>query len=473
MLDLNLMSAALASLDALAPSAAIAGWLLTFLVHSTVWLGGAALFLRARPRASAGLRDFLWRAALVASLITPTAQLAAGAVWNWEPFGGAWSVAGAPAAPLAPVLPAAGIAPPAPDLLTVAAESEAGAASQPAAAPAQVPAAPLDVPWTPLLLAVWAGGALLALGGLIRGTLRLRRTLRGRALLGDGAARSALERLLRPFGGRAPRIRLTSSAALDVPIALGLARPEICVPDRALRELDAAQQSALVGHELCHLLRRDPLWLSGFDLARRIFFFQPLLAHARRGAHDAAEELCDAWAARRTGNPVALAECLVEVARWLAPAHRPRAAACMARPDSPLRSRVARLLEPRRGGDDRPSRRARAGIAAGMLGLALLLPGVSCQMNGHAPWPDRARDAGPAAPQSELALIQEQMRWLEQELAATRAEWESTAAQDASAAPDGVGERLLLLQERLAALRPLAADLARTLPRSHPTHNAR
>ncbi len=466
-------------LDAALPTAAVTGWLLTFLVHSTIWLGGAALFLRVRPGATAGLRDFLWRAALLASLITPTAQVAAGAAWNWEPFGGAWSVAAPAPAPLAaqPSAPAsdpfaAEVAPIGP---AAAPEPAVLAGAGPAAAPQQspAPAAPFTIPWTALLLGIWAAGALLALAGLLRGSLRLRRNLRGRALLGEGAARRALERLLRPLGGRAPRVRLTTSAALDVPIALGLARPEICVPDRAVRELDAAQQSALVGHELCHVLRRDPLWLTGFDLARRVFFFQPLLILARRGAHDAAEELCDAWSARRTGNPVALAECLVEVARWIAPGNRTHAAACMARPDSPLRSRVARLLDPERPGEDRPSRRLRAGIAAGVLGLAALLPSVSCQVNGHAPWPDRAPSAGPVTAQSELQLIQEQMRWLEGELAATRAEWESTAAREPQSAGPAFGERLLDLQERLAALRSLAADLARELPRNSNTAHAR
>lgn len=453
----------------------IAGWLLTFLVHSTIWLGGVALFLRLQPSASAGLRDFLWRAALVASLVTPTAQFAAGAVWNWEPFGGAWSVAGLPA-PAAETLPASVPA----ESVGLAATSEVSAAPPllvlgPAASPEpHTLAAPdFDMPWTALLLGIWAGGAVLALSGLIRGTLRLRRTLRGRSLLGESVARRALERLLRPLGGRAPRVRLTSSAALDVPIALGLARPEICVPDRALRELDAAQQSALVGHELCHLLRRDPLWLAAFDCARRLFFFQPLLILARRGAHDAAEELCDSWSARRTGNPVALAECLVEVARWLSPSERHRAAACMARPHSPLRSRIARLLAADRPGDERPSRRLRAGIAAGMLGLTLVLPGASCQISGHAPWPDRVAAAGPASAQDELKLIQEQMLWLEQELAATRTEWEFIASQQSAAGSAPIGERLLVLQERLAALRPLAADLARSLPRTSNNHSSR
>lgn len=461
-------------LDFALPFSAFAGWLLTFFVHSTIWLGAAALFLWLRPRTSAGLRDFLWRSALVASLVTPTAQLAAGAAWNWEPFGGAWSMAAAPdPTPLAAVAPP--LPDPAPDGILIANEPALAAESSADAAlpTAELPAPVKNLPWIGILVAVWAAGALWALAGLLRGTLRLHRTLRGRSLLGEGVAHRALERLLRPLGGRAPRVRLTSSAALDVPIALGLTQPEICVPDRALRELGPAQQSALVGHELSHLLRRDPLWLAAFDFARRIFFFQPLLAHAQRGAHDAAEELCDAWSARRTGNPVALAECLVEVARWISPTHRHRAAACMARPDSPLRSRVARLLEPGRVGGERPSAWARAGIASGMLGFALLLPAVSCQLTRHDPWPDRLPTAGLDSPRAELELIQEQLLWLEQELSATRAEWEFQALQEPDSTETGASERLLALQERLAALRTLAADLARSLPRIHHTSPSR
>ncbi len=443
-----------------------ASWLLTFALHSTLWLGGAALAMRLRRNASAALRDFLWRAALAASLLTPSLQLAAGVA----PLGGAWRVAPAEPAPEVAVLAAtpasAGALQAATDLLPAAPASSVApptfspGSALPASSDAALDldaraAAAAPTPWRELLLGVWAALAVVAVGALLCDAARLRRSLRGRRGLTEGASARALERLLRPLGRRAPRVRLTESQALTVPIALGLLRPEICVPRRALRDLGPAQQRALIGHELAHLLRQDPLWLGVFALAARLFWFQPLLRVARREAHHAAEELCDAWSARRTGDPVALADCLVEVARWLVPGRAPLAAACMARPDSPLRQRVTRLLERGGEGRERLPAWARGSAAAAIVGAALLLPAISCHA---APvWPAGSylvsEDADPAA---ELAVIREQIGWLIAELDAARTE-------AGASAPDGVSTRLAALQDRLRALREMADSISSQL----------
>ena len=47
-------------------------WLLTVLVHSTLWCGIAWLCLRLFPRTHARLRETIWYTALAASFITPT-----------------------------------------------------------------------------------------------------------------------------------------------------------------------------------------------------------------------------------------------------------------------------------------------------------------------------------------------------------------------------------------------------------------
>src|SRR5262245_54118246 len=52
------------------------GWLVTYLIHSTLLLSGAwlcdRLFLRGRPH----WQEFVWRVALVGGLVTATAQSA-------------------------------------------------------------------------------------------------------------------------------------------------------------------------------------------------------------------------------------------------------------------------------------------------------------------------------------------------------------------------------------------------------------
>jgi hypothetical protein len=268
-----------------------------------------------------------------------------------------------------------------------------------------------------------------------------------------------LRKLLERAGSGARGVRLTSSDGLRVPVALGVFRREICVPRRALRDLPPPQQRAMIGHELAHLLRRDPAWLGGFELARRLFFFQPLLVLAQRGAHEAAEELCDAWSARRTGDPVALAECLVEVARWLEPRGRrealPLAAACMARPDSPLARRIDALLATPAAASaappERASRALRAGICVAALGIVAVAPGFT---------------AGPGelSLEARFARVTAALAEVHADLATARAE--SAAADVTGAQRTPFAERqLAALGTRLEVLRAQADTLSALIQR--------
>ena len=54
--------------------ATLLGWLLTYLVHSTLLLGGAWLLTRG-PARVAHLRETVWRVALLGALVTTTAQV--------------------------------------------------------------------------------------------------------------------------------------------------------------------------------------------------------------------------------------------------------------------------------------------------------------------------------------------------------------------------------------------------------------
>ncbi len=56
------------------------------------------------------------------------------------------------------------------------------------------------------------------------------------------------------------RVRVTESDGLSGPIALGLFRPGICLPARFASDFTAAQQAAMLAHELAHVAARDPAW---------------------------------------------------------------------------------------------------------------------------------------------------------------------------------------------------------------------
>ena len=96
---------------------------------------------------------------------------------------------------------------------------------------------------------------------------------------------SLLESLCQAAHVRRP-IRLTSAEGLASPVALG--RSEICVSRAVLTELDVAQQRSVLAHELAHLTRLDPLWLTLMCIVERVFFFQPLNRLARRRLQETA-----------------------------------------------------------------------------------------------------------------------------------------------------------------------------------------
>jgi HEAT repeat protein/beta-lactamase regulating signal transducer with metallopeptidase domain len=160
----------------------------------------------------------------------------------------------------------------------------------------------------------------------------------------DDRLLTELELLTREAGLRR-RPRLTSTARISSPIALGVA--EICVPETALTELDLEQQRSMLAHELAHLARRDPLWLAFASVVERVLWIQPLNRIARRQMATAAEYLCDEWAVRRTGSGVALARCLAQVAEWIQSSPLGVPVAGMAEERSLLVSRVERLLAAR------------------------------------------------------------------------------------------------------------------------------
>ena len=127
-------------------------------------------------------------------------------------------------------------------------------------------------------------------------------------------------RYLRAEGRIDRDVRLTVSDRLTSPVALG--SDEICLPARALAELDPIRMESILAHELAHLVRRDPTWLTIARLIEAVFFFQPLNVLARRRMQEAAEFASDAWASTRVARPLDLAHCLARVAEWTIAAPR-------------------------------------------------------------------------------------------------------------------------------------------------------
>jgi hypothetical protein len=131
---------------------------------------------------------------------------------------------------------------------------------------------------------------------------------------------------------------------------------------------------SILAHELAHLLRRDPTWLTIARVIEAVFFFQPLNVLARRRMQEAAEFASDAWASTRVARPLDLAHCLARVAEWTIAAPRLPVPAMAERRGPVLVRRVERLTTGRVVPEEIPGWAMRLTAAVALLGLILLAP---------------------------------------------------------------------------------------------------
>lgn len=356
----------------------VLAWLLTYLVHSSILLAGAWLLSAARVVRTPVAREVLWKVCLVGGILTATVHSLA----PYQPYA-AHVLLPSTQAP-APALEVGRIDAPRVTAGRISASQPMRRSSIPpvtrrvTASPDPLAAATSTtyhlppVTWPQILLGLWGLGAGILVVRLLVLRRRLARTLSGRREIAGGPLALMLESL-RSAAGVRRRIRLTASAELAGPVAMGAS--EICLPERALTALDAAQQRAVLAHELGHLVRHDPLWLGVAAACESLFFFQPLNRLARRRIQEAAEYLCDDWAVHQTGGSLTLAKCLAEVATWMDAGARAVPIAGMAENRSQLVDRVHRLVE----GVESPRglRMAVPVVALALSSMAFAAPGVS------------------------------------------------------------------------------------------------
>jgi beta-lactamase regulating signal transducer with metallopeptidase domain len=118
----------------------------------------------------------------------------------------------------------------------------------------------------------------------------------------DAAIAAAAQRVAdeaRAFPSRR-RLVVRVDREATLPYVTGLVRPTLVLPGDWPTWTPATLSHA-IGHELCHLSRRD-LWLEGvWMVVAALYWFHPLVHVARRRAHAVRELCCDAHAARLFG----------------------------------------------------------------------------------------------------------------------------------------------------------------------------
>jgi hypothetical protein len=374
-----------------------APWLLTYLLHSTAWIAAVWLLQRTgvvrRPRTL----DLVWKAALLAGFATATVVVGRAAL--------AWShttsrtVDVRAVRPLsqeggtlpAPTLAAGGpaersrfqarLVEPSPACHRLVEERRlvmdpVGATGKAWIEAVKAACVPSRLDGHAALVLLWLAGAAGLLLLLGRDRRRIAAVLAACEPAGERVAAIAAT-----VGGRAgAERRIVVSDAVAAPCAVS---GRVALPARCEEEMDDGELAAVLAHELAHLERRDPLWLTAADLIGRLAWIQPLNRVAGAGLRDAAELMTDQRTLRHT-RPLDLARSIHRVARWMVPGERPLPLVGLTRPDEgSLVRRMRRILAPGAGrsiGSAWPGAALVLGLAAG----ALLLPPVAMGPQLHA-----------------------------------------------------------------------------------------
>jgi len=164
--------------------------------------------------------------------------------------------------------------------------------------------------------AIWAAGtlALLARLGWAGAVLVVFR--RRRPSIRDESLRRRVDALARQVGLRRP-VRVLAAKGLRVPVAFGIFRPSIALPEAFAEHYDSQQQQAMLAHELAHLAAGDPAaqWLA--NLACAVLWWHPAAWWSRRQLRAASEAAADEASLLVPGGPDLLADCLVKLGRRL------------------------------------------------------------------------------------------------------------------------------------------------------------
>lgn len=252
---------------------AIALWLATYLVHSTI-MYGACLLCR-RPLRGIGGADRIWRAALLAPVLSATiSQTFAAPLWTLNvatPVDLALTAGFAAVSPNGP-----------PDRIAMA----------------------LTIFWF-LTGVAWLARHAVAFRVFVR-RLGTRHPV-------DPKVTASVTDVLRSACSHG-MIRLTHSPAASSPMALG--RLEICLPSRLPAGLPQLEFRAVIAHEVAHIARDDRRWFWIAGAVERLLFAQPLIHSVCHELHYVSEIACDEWAAAHFSDRRAMASGLIEVAAW-------------------------------------------------------------------------------------------------------------------------------------------------------------
>ncbi len=196
------------------------------------------------------------------------------------------------------------------------------------------------------LVILWASGVIFYLVRLGWGWLQLQRILRSTAPNENEQLAATFEQVLREMSVR--RIpELLRSNRIAGPVATGVFRPRVIIPEGIVEQVTAAELRNILIHETAHIVRRDQIvvWLQ--NVAAALFWPHPLAAAVNQRLARAREEICDNYVLVST-DPCSYSRTLLSLATVIHASRPLPGTVGLFTSRWKLERRVAELLDERR-----------------------------------------------------------------------------------------------------------------------------
>ncbi len=216
------------------------------------------------------------------------------------------------------------------------------AASEEPSPPAIISAAS-ELPASTWVLIVWGLGAAGVLLPLLIGTVGIRRIACKARHITDADTLALKDRLCAEMAIRPPVLLLESERSL-IPVTWGLLWPVVLLP-RQVRHWPAERLRMVLLHELAHVRRKDCFVQLLVQLARAVYWFNPLVWWAARKLRIQRERACDDLVLAGGAKAPDYADQLLQIVRSLHSAKNPSLAAVAMARKSQFESRLLSLLD--------------------------------------------------------------------------------------------------------------------------------
>ena len=167
--------------------------------------------------------------------------------------------------------------------------------------------------WALYIFAAWL---LLAVAGLFRvglGFWHIHRLRKACVPVETATLDPVLQNTLAQFSPH-QAVKLCISDHMQVPTAIGFAKPLVVIPSWIMRELSTSELNTILLHELAHLRRKDD-WTNLIQkILGALLFFHPAVWWIEKKLALEREMACDDLVLAQSTSPRAYAECLVSLA---------------------------------------------------------------------------------------------------------------------------------------------------------------